>query len=256
MRSALISVFLFVAPSIFAEDVLIEGASDNVLHIVDGNTSQGTSVIVETNNTSGYYANGISAAVSGTASNNTGIIGLAEGAGDGGSNIGVEALAYGQDYATGIYAAAYYGSNNTAGYFDGNVIVTGACDPCSPSDEIFKKNIRPLRYGLSTIMALHPKSYEMKSDEFKGKVSLPLGERYGLIAEEVQGIVPELVHEVASPPHLTPQEMKAGKKGEPFKFKALNYKELIPIMMNAIQEQEAKIEALETKIQQLQTSGK
>lgn len=173
----------------------------------------------------------------------TGVYGQSEGGvgvdGEGGS-IGVQGqgyyglLGYGSGY--GIYAQGYY----AAAYFAGNVY--GYCF-CSPSDVMFKKNIAPLNEGLTTVMTLKPKSYEMKTDEF-ANMNLPKGVQYGFIAQDLDSTVPLLVHPTVAPPDLTPEERKKGVKKEGLHYKAVNYMALIPILVRAIQEQQVEIEAL------------
>jgi hypothetical protein len=166
----------------------------------------------------------------------------------GGSTYGVNVTAGSGDYVYGVYSNTWGASvEDWSGYFTGNVYVGGYFD--NPSDAMFKKNVRPLQGGLAKIMALKPKSYDMKVDEFKGRVRLPEGNQYGLIAQELEAILPDLVHPVTAPAELTREERKNGVKRDPTKFKSVNYQALIPILIQAIQEQQARIEALERAVQ-------
>jgi hypothetical protein len=127
--------------------------------------------------------------------------------GGGSANTALYGNAYG--YAgsinVGIFATAdgAYPSDNLAGYFDGNVIVTGDCE-CYPSDEQFKKNANGIQGGLSKVMALKPKSYEMKTEEYKDKIHLGKGLQFGLFAQDVQTVLPELVHDMVVPSRNRP----------------------------------------------------
>lgn len=165
-----------------------------------------------------------------------------------GTNYGVEARARYGNNVYGIYAEALYGTTNWAGYFKGNTYATGLYQG---SDRMFKKNIEPFSGGLDKIMALQPKSYDTKSDEFKESVDLPQGRQIGLIAQDLQDVLPELVTDVQAPPDLTEEERKAGVQKEGLKFKAVNYTGLIPVLIAAIQEQQARIEALEAEVSTL-----
>lgn len=87
-----------------------------------------------------------------------------------------------------------------------------------PSDRRLKDHIEPLRYGLQTILALRPVSYQWKNKP-DGRVNL------GLIAQEVEPVVPEVVTKGEDPEHHL----------------ALQYNGLIPILIKAVQEQQALI---------------
>jgi hypothetical protein len=95
------------------------------------------------------------------------------------------------------------------------------------SDIRFKTNIKPLAYGLDEIMKLKPVSYSWKSDLSSKKV--------GLIAQEVQKIVPEVV--------INDETL------------GMNYGELVPVLINAIQEQQKTIEQLEARIDALKATS-
>jgi hypothetical protein len=88
------------------------------------------------------------------------------------------------------------------------------------SDQRMKNNIRDLRYGLDAVLALRPVSYSWKSDTKSKKI--------GLIAQEVKQIIPEVV--------VGDEQL------------GMNYGELVPVLIKAIQEQQKTIEALEEKI--------
>lgn len=135
-------------------------------------------------------------------------------------------------------AAATY-----AGYFDGNVTVTGTFS--NPSDIKLKKNITDIEPVLPNVMAMNVKSYEYNSND----INLPKGKQFGFIAQDLEILYPELVNEQI--------QIKPSKEGslaipEPITYKAINYIGLIPILTKAIQEQEIKIETLELKIKALE----
>jgi len=83
------------------------------------------------------------------------------------------------------------------------------------------------------INQLNPVTNNFGSDEFPD-LKLSEGQRWGLIAQEVEAILPNLVLENGSAVH---------KNGEEMNIKSLNYIDLIPMMIKAIQEQDAKIQA-------------
>ena len=164
-----------------------------------------------------------------------------------GVSYGIEVRAENGWNAYGIKATAYGGANQSwAAWFDGSTYSNGGT--YQGSDRMFKKNIEDLSGGLDKVMALKPKSYDMKIEEFKDKVQLPKGRQIGLIAQDLRDVLPELVIDAEAPPELTADEMAAGVEKEGLKFQAVNYTGLIPVLIAAIQEQQARIEALEASL--------
>lgn len=96
------------------------------------------------------------------------------------------------------------------------------------SDKRLKTNIKNLNYGLKEVLALQPVSYNWKEK--------PATEnKIGLIAQDVKKIVPEVV---------TGDEARE-KLG-------MNYAELVPVLINAIKEQQKQIDNLKEMIKKLQ----
>jgi hypothetical protein len=103
--------------------------------------------------------------------------------------------------------------------------------PFSVSDGRLKSDIADIDYGLGETLALRPVTYRMKTN--------PDGRRQiGLIAQEVLGVVPEVVI--------------SSQSGY-----AMQYSSLIPLLISAIQdqqklilEQSARIDALEVRVDQ------
>lgn len=124
-----------------------------------------------------------------------------------------------------------WGSDNDditlLGFFSGT---TGFYSP--GSDKRLKTNIKPLDKVLLSVKKLIPSQYEMIHDT-KNKKSI------GLIAQEVQTVFPELVNQ------------SSDRNGE--SYLALNYSSLSVIAIKAIQEQQAIIEELSTKVKELES---
>ena len=108
------------------------------------------------------------------------------------------------------------------------------------SDIKLKRDIISIAGATETINQLNPVTYEFRSDEFPD-LKLSEGQRWGLIAQEVEVILPDLVSENGS---------AVDKNGEEMNIKSLNYIDLIPMMIKAIQEQDAEIQALKALISQ------
>lgn len=106
------------------------------------------------------------------------------------------------------------------------------------SDAREKTNIRDLVYGLNEILQLHPVSFHWKNNMSEGN-------KLGLLAQEIQKVLPEVVRDYD---YITDE-----KTGQATKVKTerlgVAYSDIIPVLIHAIQEQQAQIENLKTLIQ-------
>jgi hypothetical protein len=91
------------------------------------------------------------------------------------------------------------------------------------SDFRMKKNIHDLPYGLKEVMQMKPVAYNWKDNTGGNKI--------GLIAQEVRKIIPEVVVGDESKENL-----------------GMNYAEMIPVLINAIKEQQQQIDDLKKEI--------
>jgi len=130
-------------------------------------------------------------------------------------------------YSTGAAAYRFY---ITA---DGVVHATSA-SIAAISDERLKENVRDLDFGLDKIMAVKPRKFDWK--EGKG---LDRKNDVGFIAQEFETVFPNSV--VLS---------KAGE--DEIEYKSINQSELIPTLVKAIQELNAKVESQAETIAALQ----
>lgn len=131
---------------------------------------------------------------------------------------------------------AYATTVGYAGYFSGNVYCTGNY---LPSDEKLKENIQPIENSLNKIMQLDVMTYNYKTSGFP-EMNLPTDRQNGFTAQIVEKVFPELV------------KLNPAKKEQPVDFKAVNYTGLIPVLTAAIQEQQALIEKMQMKIDELE----
>jgi len=159
-----------------------------------------------------------------------GVYGLAEGSGS--------------VNAYGVYGSAEAATYNYAGYFAGDVTVTGNIS--SPSDLALKQDIKPIGGTLAKIMSISPKSFNYRKDAPKLKgMNLPAGKQYGLIAQELEGVFPELV---TTAMFVDPKSAKEDGAPEKVEYKAVLYLKAIPLLIQAIQEQQQQIEALKAEL--------
>jgi len=149
----------------------------------------------------------------------------------------------GANYAFHGYASG--SGTNYAGYFQGNVTVTGTFS--NPSDERFKENVQPFRNALSKIKLINVHTFNFIQMAEEKKLVLPEGEQIGLIAQELEDILPQLVtHEVHT--YDKNEDIEgAEKEMEKIEYKGINYIGLIPVLIEAIKEQQEMIEAQQTQ---------
>lgn len=235
-----LGIFLLPVSIAMAQDVRVNGNSSQteVLKATNTSTAQTDRVGVQgTSIPAPFYGIGVSA--------DGGYIGLRgrSMASGSGTRIGVRADASGGGWNYGIHASAS-GINTISGYFSGNVYVTGTVT--QGSDLALKKNVRPMGGALVKVMGLKPKSYEMNQADHKA-MNLPSGTKFGLIAQEVQEVFPELVSEVAHP---------NDEKKEPVKVKGVDYIGLVPVLLKAMQEQQAEIEGLRSELNLIRSGAK
>ncbi len=150
-----------------------------------------------------------------------------------GSRFGVYGYAYGGANNYGVYGYAPTGAGNYAVYAAGNIFTTGTY---SSSDAKLKKDVQSFESAMDKINRLQPRTYNFKTDEFKF-MGLPSEKQYGFIAQELETVFPELVRNVTQP---IDNDTKKGT----FEFKAINYVELIPVLTQALKEQNHTIEEL------------
>jgi hypothetical protein len=81
-------------------------------------------------------------------------------------------------------------SSGYAGYFQGNLCYTGTFGSCS--DIRYKTSIRPLDSALDKVLGLRGVTYKWRTTEFPDR-NFPDGWQIGLIAQETQKVLPEVV---------------------------------------------------------------
>ena len=116
----------------------------------------------------------------------------------------------------GVYAFSIFGSLWVNGTF-------------YSSDERFKQNITKITSPLEKLLQINGVEYEMKVNEFQ-KNNFQPGRQIGLLAQNVEKIIPEAVNE---------------KEG----YKGVDYARLVPLLIEAIKAQEKRIKELERKLE-------
>ena len=99
------------------------------------------------------------------------------------------------------------------------------------SDKTLKTNIKSTENNLEKILKLNPVSFEWKEKEGETKI--------GLIAQEVEEVIPEVV-----------EEKERFSEGEGKKYKSVDYEKLVSTLIGAIQEQQKEIDMLKNQIKE------
>ena len=168
---------------------------------------------------------------------------------NGTNNYGVYANAFLGTNTYGVYASGNSGTgSNWAGYFVGDVYTSGSYQA---SDRKLKSDIIHLIGALSIINQLNPSVYIYKTNEYQ-QMHLPDGLHYGLMADEVEKVVPGAVKKAIQPAQFENHDEQDGKKlTDEVEFNVVNYIEMIPILIAAVKEQQVLIEALTVKAQKI-----
>lgn len=133
-------------------------------------------------------------------------------------------------YATSGFIPSGYTSREisfTSGYAtSGNIYALGEVTAYSASDIRLKKDIRPITSAVELLDRLRPVSYKWNSLARKLNPIKGTGTDYGLIAQELETVMPELVHTIYGD------------------YKSVDYVKLIPHLICAIQQLKMEIDHL------------
>lgn len=144
------------------------------------------------------------------------------------------------------------GYTGWAGYFNGDVFSGGAY---LGSDERLKKDVKPINSALTIIEQLNPVSYYYDTDKYPG-IGYDEGRlTHGFIAQELETVLPELVKEknIILNSNIEKTADMTGEEREVQQFKVVNYTGVIPILTQAIKEQQVIIESQQEEINELKS---
>ncbi|MCD4679822.1 MAG: tail fiber domain-containing protein, partial [Bacteroidales bacterium] len=155
---------------------------------------------------------------------------------------------------TNVYGIKSWGSGgsntNYAGYFSGNLAYTGSL--IHISDRKFKENLRSIDGSLDKIKKLNTYSFTFKTTAEAEKINFDKGRQFGFIAQELEALFPELVSDNVHPlnENISEEDKKVKKDGG-IEYKGVNYIGMIPILTEAIKEQQEIIEDQQQQIDEL-----
>ena len=191
---------------------------------------------------------GIGTSSTGTGTNSYGINSHATGAAT--NNYGVKGTATGGTNNYGVYGVATQNTGSctvtactdAAGYFAGDLVWTG--NSFQTSDIVLKENINPLTNSLALIEQLQPKTYDFKYQDYP-HMNLPQEMQYGVIAEDVEPVLPELVKQFV---HPATYDASGNLVHDEVLYSGISYVSFIPILIAAIKDQQTRIDSLVTVI--------
>jgi hypothetical protein len=168
------------------------------------------------------------------------------------------------DNGHGLYAkTGSTASNIYAAIFQGNTYCYGTYNT---SDERVKKNLADFKDGMTLINQLKPKIYQFRNDGQYTNLRLPKGNHFGLLAQDVEKLLPGLVGEApledenttagisqnVSDTAQTALQTQRPKRAETMQVKAINYTELIPVIVKGMQELDAENKNLKKQVSDMQ----
>ncbi len=152
---------------------------------------------------------------------------------------GDEALWYNGTYFSwgygGVYNAFYdkvsIGTTGTSGYMlyvNGSAYTTGSW---YGSDARLKDDFREIEQPLEKVLGMQGVNYQWRTEDYPDR-NFPEGRHYGVIAQDIEKVLPEIVTET---------------NGE----KAVAYTEIIPVLIEAMKEQQKLIDVQQSEINEL-----
>jgi len=146
----------------------------------------------------------------------------------------------------GIGASGFYYNNTTwRGYWDSAGTLQNTGDVIAyASDRRLKTNIVNIPNALNKICSINGVTFDWKLDECAKWNFNPPKNDIGVIAQEIQEICPEAV--TFAPFDRDPVLGNFSKSGE--NYLTVKYEKLVPLLIEAIKEQQLQIEELKAKI--------
>lgn len=149
----------------------------------------------------------------------------------------------------GVYGQTTDVVNGWSGYFTQDIGVDGTGYSVggwvTVSDKRLKSNIQPIESPLDRLLQLNGRSYTLttKSKPVEGELIINETQQYGVIAQEVEEVFPEMISEKAI----------FNNAGDDTIYKTVNYDQLIPVLIESIRELNEKVESLEAELEELKS---
>lgn len=159
-------------------------------------------------------------------------------------SLGIGTYGYGFN---GVYGQTSNVTSGWAGYFTADLGVDGAGYSVggwfTASDRRLKSNIVPITGALDKLALIQGTHYTITtpSQQIGGEVQFKKREQYGVIAQDLQAVFPEMVSEKAI----------FNNSGDNTLYKTVDYIQLVPVMIEAIKELNAEVEQLKKELEEL-----
>ncbi len=131
----------------------------------------------------------------------------------------------------------------------------GLSDWVNVSDEKLKTNIKTIPNALQMVQNMRGVFYNYRTEEYK-PLNLSTSTQTGFIAQELEKVLPSAVRNTAIPYDIDPITTGFASRKGTYNLKAVSYSDVIPVLVEAIKEQQAQIEELKAKVEQLEKSVK
>ena len=116
------------------------------------------------------------------------------------------------------------------------------------SDKRLKKNIEPIKNAVDKIKQINGVTFN--SNDVAGQYGYTNTKtQVGVIAQEIEAVLPEVVTRAPFDIGTNEDGSQYSKSGED--YKTVHYDRLVPLLIQAIKEQQSKIEQLEQKIESI-----
>ncbi len=151
----------------------------------------------------------------------------------------------------GVRAIASGGNLSYAGFFQGNVRITGVLTlpggTVTGSDAQFKTDVNLIDNPLDLLGQLQPKRYYYDTVNYS-EFMFESDEQMGLIAQEVETVLPTLVSNHTSPAHYD----SLGNQISPeVNYKGVEYEEIIPLLIAGVNSQQEELASKDSIINNL-----
>ena len=165
------------------------------------------------------------------------------------TNLGVGVYGIGFN---GVYGQTTNTTLGWAGYFTADLGCDGAGYALggwiNASDRRLKSDIKKIDNALKKVSQLDGRFYTIttKSSGTDGKIQQNSRQQYGVIAQDVEKIFPEMVTEKAI----------FSNTGDDTKYKTVEYTQLIPVLIEAVKELNLKVDELQKEVDRLKSPDK
>ena len=116
----------------------------------------------------------------------------------------------------------------------------------SLTEKELKVEVNKIENSTSKLKSLQPVTFKYNVDKYK-HLKLPKGDQYGFMVENVEQVFPAMVYESSSVYNISKGNSKVAK------YKEVNKDELIPVLVEALKEQQEQIDALKKELQELKS---